>query len=183
MKKLLAIIVLGLLFSGNANAIANWEIKKVMNDTFTEVSTGGSISKGDKYRLHISNNGRCDVLEDGFTFFTKSNNPDIIKLEGKKIGIKAFGMNNLSEIKTVARVLKGGGHIVWITNGVFDVEPHAKFLEENGTLEVELVRVFDDYKKQIGWDAKEFFDVLTNSWNLKNVSKALKQGQKICLDN
>ena len=47
--------------------------------------------------------------------------------------------------------------------------------------EVKLLRVFDNFEKKTGWEADEFFSMTTNSWNLKNVAKAIKEGRKICL--
>ena len=49
-------------------------------------------------------------------------------------------------------------------------------------LNVNLINVYDESGKKIA-PAEEFFDELTNSWNLKNVYKALQEGKKMCLDN
>ena len=38
-------------------------------------------------------------------------------------------------------------------------------------------------KKKTGWEADEFFSTTTNSWNLKNVSKAVQEGRKMCLES
>ena len=43
--------------------------------------------------------------------------------------------------------------------------------------------IFDDFEKRTGWEAKEFFNETENSWSLKNVSEAVKEGRKMCLGN
>ena len=70
MKKLLSIIIFGLLLSDNSYAIENWEIKKVIDNKYIEISTEGLNVKGDKYKLLIKVNGECNTIEDGFTFYT-----------------------------------------------------------------------------------------------------------------
>ena len=89
MKKLLSIIVLGLLLSFKVYAVENWEIKKVIDNKYIEISTEGLDVKGDKYMLHIKINGKCNTLEDGFTFYTTKNNSGIMLLSGKKIKIES----------------------------------------------------------------------------------------------
>ena len=43
--------------------------------------------------------------------------------------------------------------------------------------------VFKDFEKKTFWQAEEMFDINSNNWNLKNVSEALREGQKLCLIN
>ena len=182
MKKLLSIIIFGLLLSGNSYAIENWEIKKVTDDKYIEISTEGLNVKGDKYKLLIKVNGECNTIEDIFTFYTTKNNPGIMLLPGKKIGLKSMGYSIASEIKTVSPVLEGH-HIVWISNGVYELDGHTKFISEQDINVVELFTIFDNFESKTGWEAKEFFDITKNSWNLKNVSEAVKQGKIMCLKN
>jgi hypothetical protein len=179
MKKLLLIFVL--LFPINSYAIENWEIKKVLDNKFIEISSEGDV-EGDKYSLLIRVDGECNTIEEGFTFFTTKNNPEIMLLPGKKIGLESLGHKIASEIIAVAPVLEGGPHMVWISNGAYDLDEHTKFIGRYEKNEVKLLRVFDDFEKKTGWEAGEFFSLTTNSWNLKNVAKAIKEGRKICLE-
>jgi hypothetical protein len=73
--------------------------------------------------------------------------------------------------------------MVWISNGAYELDGHTKFISEYEKNEVKLLRVFDDFEKKTGWDADEFFSTTTNSWNLKNVSKAVQEGRKMCLES
>ena len=85
MKKFLKITILWLLFVGNSYAIENWEIKKVIDGKFTQVSTTGLITYGAEYKLLIRNNNICKTVEDNFVFYTTKNNPNIMKIIGKKV--------------------------------------------------------------------------------------------------
>jgi hypothetical protein len=180
MKKLLIIVVLGLLWCNVGFTIGNWRIQPVANNEFIEVSINGNVTKGDRYRLHITNKGKCNAVEDGFTFFTMTNHPDILNIKGKKILIEAMGSKILSKVKTVYPAM--GGHFVWLSNGVYDIDEHAKFLQNNKILEVKLISVYSDYEKKIGLNAEDMFDVIFNSWDLTNVYNALMQGKKNCLE-
>ena len=162
-------------------AIENWKIEQIINNKFTEVSTNGIVTDGDRYRLHISNNGKCNTVEDGFTFYTRTNHPDISSIVGKKVLLEAMGSKMLSDVKAVYPAM--GGHLVWLSNGLYKLEEHAKFLEDKKILEVKLLAVYSDYENNTGWNAEDMFDILFNSWDLTNVYDALMQGKKNCLEN
>jgi len=181
MRKLSLYIFLGLMFCNSGFAIDNWRIEQVMDNKFTEVSTNGIVTDGDRYRLHISNNGKCNSVEDGFTFYTMTNHSDILSIIGKQVLLEAMGSKMLSKVKTVYPAM--GGHLVWLSNGLYDIDKHAKFLEDNKILEVKLISVYSDYEKKMGWNAEDMFDILFNSWDLTNVYDALMQGKKDCLEN
>ncbi len=183
MKKVFSTVILYLLLSLQANAVENWEIKKVMDNEYIEISTEGLKVKGDKYKLLIKVNGECNTIEDGFTFYTTKNNPGISSLPGKKIKIESLGYKIVSEIVAVVPVLHGSDHIVWISNGAYELDGHIKFISESKKNDVKLLVVFDNFEKRTGWEAKEFFDITENSWSLKNVSEAVKQGRKMCLES
>jgi hypothetical protein len=183
MKKFLTILALGFLFGANSYAVENWEIKKVIDNKYIEISTEGLNVKGDKYKLLIKINGKCNTIEDGFTFYTTKNNSGVMLLPGKKIKVESMGMIFASEIKAVVPVLSGSHHMVWISNGAYELEGHTKFISEKEKNDVKLLFVFDDFEKKTGWEANEFFSTTTNSWSLTNVSKAVKEGKQMCLDN
>ena len=181
MKKYLGIIVLGLFLSMNVYAVENWEIKKIMDNDYIEISTEGLKIKGDKYKLLIKVDGECNTIEEGFTFYTTKNNRGVMLLPGKKIKVESMGHTIASEIVAVVPVLNGSDHIVWISNGAYELDGHTKFISESKKNDVKLLVVFDNFEKRTGWEAKEFFDITENSWSLKNVSEAVQQGRKMCL--
>jgi hypothetical protein len=181
MKKLLTIMVLGLLFSGNAYAVQNWEIKKVLDNKYIEISTQGLKTIG-KYKLLIKVDGECNTVEDGFTVYTTKSK--VTLLPGKKIKIKSMGSTLVSEIVATSPVIQNNNiHVVWISNGVYELKGHTKWISESEENNVKLLVVYDDFKKRTGWEAKDFFDIPENTWSLKNVSEAVKQGRKMCLGN
>ena len=181
MKKLYLYIFVILMWCSVGFAIENWKIEQRINNKFTEVSTNGIVTDGDRYRLHISNNGKCNTVEDGFTFYTRTNHPDISSIVGKKVLLEAMGSKMLSDVKAVYPAM--GGHLVWLSNGLYKLEEHAKFLEDKKILEVKLLAVYSDYENNTGWNAEDMFDILFNSWDLTNVYDALMQGKKNCLEN
>ena len=181
MKKLLGIVVLSLLWCSNSFAdVENWEIEKILDNKFISVSTHGTVTHGDKYRLLISTQGKCDVVEDTVTFYTMANHPEILNIVNKKIGLEAFENKMLADIKSSSKFL--GGHMVWITNGLYKIDDHIKFLQDKDELNVKLMIVFKNFEKKTFWKAEDMFDIDFNNWKLKNVSEALKEGQKLCLE-
>ena len=71
MKKLLGILLIGLLWCSNSFAdVENWEIEKILDNKFISVSTHGTVTHGDKYRLLISTQGKCDVVAVSYTHLT-----------------------------------------------------------------------------------------------------------------
>ena len=179
MKKILTLVLL-VIFNSQVKAVENWEIEKVLNNQFISVSTHGTVTHGDKYRLLISTKGNCDIVEDTFTFYTMANHPEILDIVKKKVGLEAFGNKILADIKSSSKFL--GGHMVWITTGLYKLDDHIKFLENKDQLNVKLMIVFKDFEKKTFWQAEEMFDINSNNWNLKNVSEALREGQKLCLN-
>ena len=92
MKKILTLAIL-LIFNSQVKAVENWEIERILNNKFISVSTHGTVTHGDKYRLLISTKGKCDVVEDTFTFYTMADHPEILNIVKKKLDLR------LSEIK------------------------------------------------------------------------------------
>ena len=98
---------------------------------------------------------------------------------GIKVLLETMGAKIFSEVKTVLPAM--GGHLVWLTNGLYNIEEHGKFLENSEKLEVNLIAVY--YDENTSWDAEDFFDILFNSWDLTNVYSALMEGKENCLNN
>ena len=63
---------------------------------------------------------------------TTKNNPNIMKIIGKKVKVKTLGVEIYSEIRTVYPAMLG--HLVWFTNGLYDLEQHGKFLDQHEKL-------------------------------------------------
>ena len=130
MKKLLSIIILGLLLSGNSYAIENWEIKKVTDNKYIEISTEGLDVKGAKYNLLIKVNGESIFNSITFTFYATKNKPGIMLLPRKKIRLESLRHSITSKIIAVVPILSGSHHVVWISNGAYELDGHTKFISE-----------------------------------------------------
>tara|TARA_B100002003_G_scaffold194838_1_gene184538 strand:+ start:102 stop:647 length:546 start_codon:yes stop_codon:yes gene_type:complete len=180
MKKLIFLIIF-LIINTSVKAVENWEIEMILDNKFISVSTHGTITHGDKYRLLFNLKGDCSSVEETFTFYTMANHPKILKIKNKKIAYKYNGKNKLSNITSSSKFL--GGHIVFISSGLHNVEDLIGLLENRDNLEVNLVGVIDNIKKKTGWSSEKMFDINFNSWSLNNFSKSLKKGQSMCLEN
>ncbi len=104
MKKLVVLIIF-LIINTSVKAVENWEIEMILNNKFISVSTHGTITHGDKYRLLFNLKGDCSSVEETFTFYTMANHPKILKIKNKKIAYKYNGKNKLSNITSSSKFL------------------------------------------------------------------------------
>ena len=74
-----------------------------------------------------------------------ANHPEILDIVKKKVGLEAFGNKILADIKSSSKFL--GGHMVWITNGLYKIDDHIKFLQDKDELNVKLMIVFKNFEK------------------------------------
>ena len=84
MKKLLGILVLGMLWCNVGFAENNWEIEE--QEKSITVRTERTTQKGDRLTFWISKN-ECNTLEHTFTFYTKKAKTSIKNIEGKDVSI------------------------------------------------------------------------------------------------
>ena len=180
MRSVLCIIIINLIFINSTSAKENWTVEKVLNDEFISISTFGEVTHGDRYKLLINRKGDCKSAEETFTIYTTANHPKILKIKNKKIIIKYNEKNKLGDIKSSLKFI--GGHLVFISTGLLDINEHIKSLNNKSKLNIEILAVVRDIEKKTGWNAEEMFDVGFNSWNLKGLSKAIKSAQNMCLN-
>ena len=178
MKKLLGIVVLGLLWCNVGIAENNWEIEE--QEKSITVRTEGTTQKGDRLTFWISKNG-CNTLEHTFTFYTMKAKTSIKKIEGKDVSIKSLGHKTLAELKYIMSTEPYmSGNSAFFSIGHYKLDEHIKFLEKYENFDVKLDFIFVDKEHTKGWDALDFFDILDNSWNLKGVREALNKGKAKC---
>ncbi|MDA7830534.1 hypothetical protein N9A57_00955 [Candidatus Pelagibacter sp.] len=180
MRSVLCIIIINLIFINSTSAKENWTVEKVLNDEFISISTFGEVTHGDRYRLLINTKGDCKSAEETFTFYTTANHPKILEIKNKKIIFKYNEKNKVGDIKSSSKFL--AGHSVFISTGLLDINEHIKSLNNKPKLNIEILAVVRDIEKKTGWNAEEMFDVGFNSWNLKGLSKAIKNAQNMCLN-
>ena len=186
MKKLLGILLF--IFSSQAFADANlekWKVETSSELDYIDVSTDGTIQKGDQLRFNVSvgSDGKCNSVEHLFTFYTMVKHPNISEIQGKKIALESMGKLIIADIKVVFSTdhLMLPGHMVMMSSGLYDLDKHIDFLRKHKNHDVKLKFVFNDFEKKEGWKASDYFDILENSWSLNGVDVALNKAKQICL--
>ena len=187
MKKILGIIVLGLLFSGNAFADDyKWEISSISDGQTVLARMNGNVTHGDRLMFSLKNNqGKCDILQENFMFYTMSKNPDIKKIEGKIIPIKFNEDNTYAEASYVLPFMMG--HRVMFSMGTYKVDQHIDFLSKYKTYNVTIVdetnpKSAEQSNMIENFKAEDYFDIPNNSWNLEGAKEAILKAQKLCLE-
>lgn len=162
-----------------------WKVKLSSKRDYIDVSTDGTIQKGDQLRFNVSvgSDGKCNSVEHLFTFYTMTKHPDILQIQGKKISFESMGKLRVSDIKLVfsTEYLMLPGHMVMISGGLYDLDKHIDFLRKYKNHDVKLKFIFSDFEKKEGWDASDYFDILENSWSLNGADVALNKAKQICL--
>ena len=163
-----------------------WKVKPSSKLDYIDVSTDGTIQKGDQLRFYVSvgSDGKCNSVEHLFTFYTMTKHPDILHIQGKKISFESMGKLRVSDIKVVYSTehLMLPGHMVLISSGLYDLDKHIDFLRKHKNHDVKLKYIYSDWEKKEGWEASEYFDILENSWSLNGADVALNKAKQICLE-
>jgi hypothetical protein len=182
------ILILLFIFSSQVLADTNlekWKVKTSSKLDSINVTIDGTIQKGDQLKFFISvgSGGECNSVEHLFTFYTMIKHPNILQIQGKKIGFESMGKLRVSDIRFVFSTdhLMLPGHVVMISSGLYDLDKHIDFLRKHKNHDVKLKFVFNDFEKKEGWKASDYFDILENSWSLNGVDVALNKAKQICL--
>ena len=182
------ILILLFIFSSQVLADTNsekWKVETSSKLDSIDVSIDGTVQKGDQLRFWISvgSGGECNSVEHLFTFYTMIKHPNILQIQGKKIGFESMGKLRVSDIRFVFSTdhLMLPGHVVMISSGLYDLDKHIDFLKKHKNHDVKLKFIFSDFEKKMGWKASEYFDILENSWSLNGVDVALNKAKQICL--
>ena len=186
MKKISTLIILALLWSNVGSAEDyKWEISTMNEGQTVLARMNGNVTHGDTLMFSLRNNqGKCDILQESFMFYTMSKNPDIKKIEGKIIPIKSSEGNTYAEASYVLPFMMGNR--VMFSMGSYKVDEHIDFLSKYKTYDVTIVD--ETNPKSAGqsnmienFKAADYFDVPNNSWNVKNAKEAILKAQKLCL--
>ena len=187
MKKILTLIILASLWSNVGSAEDyKWEISTMNEGQTVLASMNGNVTHGDTLMFTLRNNqGKCDILQENFTFYTMSKNPDIKKIEGKIIPIKSSEGNTHAEASYVLPFMMG--HRVFFSTGSYKVDQHIDFLSKYKTYDVTIVNETKSKSAEQSnviknFKAADYFDVPNNSWNVKNAKEAILKAQKLCLE-
>ena len=180
MRNIFFIIIFNLIIINSTSAKENWIIEKIFDDKYISISTFGTVTYGDKYRLLINTKNDCKIIEETFSFYTTADHPKILEIKNKNTLVEYNGKNKAGIIKSSSKFL--AGHSVFISVGLVDINKYLKNLSNSETLNIKILGVIDDIEKKTGWEAQEMFDVGFNSWNLKGLPNAIKSAQNMCLN-
>ena len=129
------ILILLFIFSSQVLADTNlekWKVKTSSKLDSINVTIDGTIQKGDQLKFFISvgSGGECNSVEHLFTFYTMIKHPNILQIQGKKIGFESMGKLRVSDIRFVFSTdhLMLPGHVVMISSGLYDLDKHIDFL-------------------------------------------------------
>ena len=135
------------------------------------VSVTGNITHGDKMRFIIKQ-GQCNQVLHAFTIYTYVKEEKLTPLKNKNISLS---LNNKPfHAKIVSTIPFLMGTLVWFQIGSFHIDEYISYLNGLSQFKIEVAN-------SKNFIARDFFDVTENSWNLLNISKAIKEGQKLCL--
>ena len=163
-----------------------WEISTMNEGQTVLARMNGNVVYGDTLMFSLRNNqGKCDILQESFMFYTMSKNPDIKKIEGKIIPIKSSEGNTYAEASYVLPFMMGNR--VMFSMGSYKVDEHIDFLSKYKTYDVTIVdetnpKSAEQSNMIENFKAADYFDVPNNSWNVKNAKEAILKAQKLCLE-
>jgi hypothetical protein len=192
MKKLLiSILVLTVMLGGVASAKEKkWEIKK-LKDGSVMIRMNGEVTHGDTLNYSFKKvKGKCDALQETFTFYSTGKNPKFKNLKGKLIPIyiKDMTYNNgkvYGNVRHTAPFMSGNRAL--FSMGFYKIDEHIKHLSQFKTYDLTIVNDFDPGGKDQpeiikNFKASDYFDLPNNRWSLKGINEAIIQAQKLCME-
>ena len=163
-----------------------WDIRSMSNGQTILVLKTGNVTYGDTLMLVLeNNNGKCDYIQESFTFYTTAKNTEVKGIEGKNIPIKFNEDELYARASYVFPFLLG--HRVMFSMGSYKVNEYLDYILKYETYAVTIVdeniptRIMQPHLIK-NFKASDYFDVPNNSWDLKGVKEAIVKAQKLCLE-
>ena len=173
MKRILFLILL-LLFQLKIAWSEPWQVKVDEKNNVVVASKNGEVTHGDSLRFRLLK-GKCDVVQEYFTFYTILKNPNIKSLKEAVIPIEVNGKKIYSKAMYAIPFLMG--HSVWFFNGGYNVEKHIKFYEN---IKVHKIKILSNDGSIKNFKAEDYFDIIHNEWNVQNVKNVLLEAKDKC---
>jgi hypothetical protein len=162
-----------------------WDVRSMSNGQTILVLKTGNVTYGDTLMLVLeNNNGKCDYVQESFTFYTTTRNTEVKGIEGKNIPIKFNEVELYARASYVFPFLLG--HRVMFSMGSYKVNEYLDYILKYETYAVTIVdedlstRVMQPHLIK-NFKASDYFDVPNNSWDLKGAKEAIGKAQKLCL--
>jgi len=172
---IIAILIL-LIVHPHAKAEDNgWAIEQHSKE-YIYLSKNGEVIYGDKliFAMEYKN---CEELHHMFSFLTTKAPNDIYQFENKKLPILLNGTELTAKVILIQPVLNNMAHWVMFKLGDYETQKYARllagFIKENEKYEITLADGFN-------FEAEKYFDIINNSWKLKNFTKNFKETYKRC---
>ena len=163
-----------------------WDVRSMSNGQTILVLKTGNVTYGDTLMLVLeNNNGKCDYVQESFTFYTTTKNTEVKGIEGKNIPIKFNEVELYARASYVFPFLLG--HRVMFSMGSYKVNEYLDYILKYETYAVTIVdedlstRVMQPHLIK-NFKASDYFDVPNNSWDLKGAKEAISKAQKLCLE-
>jgi hypothetical protein len=163
-----------------------WDIRSMSNGQTILVLKTGNVTYGDTLMLVLeNNNGKCDYIQESFTFYTTAKNTEVKGIEGKNIPIKFNEDELYARASYVFPFLLG--HRVMFSMGSYKVNEYLDYILKYETYAVTIVdeniptRIMQPHLIK-NFKASDYFDVPNNSWDLKGAKEAIGKAQKLCLE-
>jgi len=163
-----------------------WDIRSMSNGQTILVLKTGNVTYGDTLMLVLeNNNGKCDYIQESFTFYTTTKNNEVKGIEGKIIPIKFNEEELYARASYVFPFLLG--HRVMFSMGSYKVNEYLDYILKYETYAVTIVdeniptRIMQPHLIK-NFKASDYFDVPNNSWDLKGAKEAIGKAQKLCLE-
>ena len=163
-----------------------WDVRSMSNGQTILVLKTGNVTYGDTLMLVLeNNNGKCDYVQESFTFYTTTKNTEVKGIEGKNIPIKFNEDELYARASYVFPFLLG--HRVMFSMGSYKVNEYLNYILKYETYAVTIVdenlstRVMQPHLIK-NFKASDYFDVPNNSWDLKGLEEAIGKAQKLCLE-
>ena len=157
-----------------------WEIRTFQDMIITSVP--GEIVHDDKLRF-ILKKGNCSSLNVLFSFLTYKAPKEIYRLEGKRIPIKINEETILgaADIMVITPAFNNRAHFVMLSS------PQAYELDNfsDGIMtSYNLRKIFSiELMDGKGFEAKKYFDITSNEWDLEKYPEKINEAYKLCVGN
>ena len=163
-----------------------WDVRSMRNGQTILVLKTGNVTYGDTLMLVLeNNNGKCDYVQESFTFYTTTKNNEVKGIEGKIIPIKFNEDELYARASYVFPFLLG--HRVMFSMGSYRINEYLDLIFKYKTYAITIID--EDLSRRAmqpnmikNFKASDYFDVPNNSWDLKGAKEAIRKGQKLCLE-
>ena len=116
-----------------------WDVRSMRNGQTILVLKTGNVTYGDTLMLVLENkNGKCEQIQESFTFYTTTKNTEVKAIEGKNIPIKFNEHELYAKASYVFPFLLG--HSAWFNMGRYKIDDHIEFFQNTRLYELKILK-------------------------------------------